>query len=115
MDQSEGIYQRAVLSGRRPSAVGEHTTVAGCLRALEQGDLERARASLDRVLSREGANKQARLALVDVLIRMARWTDAESQARILTSQFPEETEPIYLLAQVALRRGDPASANEFAS
>src|SRR6266404_8688406 len=46
---------------------------------------------------------------------MARWADAESQARILTSQFPEETEPIYLLAQVALRRGDPASANEFAS
>ncbi len=83
--------------------------------APEQGDLESARVSLERVLSREATNKQARLALVDVLIRMARWADAESQAKILRDQFPEETEPIYLLAHVALRKGDPASAYEFAS
>jgi tetratricopeptide (TPR) repeat protein len=98
--------------GREPSVV---QLMASAQAALEQGDLESARASLERVLSREAANKQARLALVDVLIRMARWAGAESQARILSSQFPEETEPMYLLAQVSLRRGDPESANEFAS
>ena len=98
--------------GQEPSVV---QLMASARTALEQGDLERARASLERVLAREGANKQARLALVDVLIRMARWADADSQARILTNQFPDETEPIYLSAQVALRRGDPASAIEFAS
>lgn len=98
--------------GQEPSVV---QLMASARTALERGDLEGARATLERVLSREGANKPARLALVDVLIRMARWADAENQARVLTSQFPEDTEPIYLLAQVALRRGDPASANEFAS
>ncbi len=98
--------------GREPSVV---QLMASAQAALEQGDLESARASLERVLSREAANKQARLALVDVLIKMARWADAESQARILSNQFPVETEPIYLLAQVALRRGDPTAANEFAS
>jgi tetratricopeptide (TPR) repeat protein len=98
--------------GQEPSVV---QLMASARTALEQGNVETARTDLERVLSREQTNKQARLALVDVLIRMARWVDAESQARILTSQFPEETEPIYLLAQIALRRGDPASANEFAS
>jgi hypothetical protein len=88
--------------------------MASARTALERRDLDGARASLERVLAREAANKQARLALVDVLIRMARWADAESQARILSNQFPEETEPIYLLAQVALRRGDPACASELA-
>ena len=65
--------------GREPSVV---QLMASAQAALEQGDLESARASLERVLSREAANKQARLALVDVLIRMARWADAESQGRI---------------------------------
>lgn len=97
--------------GQEPSVV---QLMAGARAALDQGDLERARVSLERVVSREATNKQARLALVDVLIRMAMWTDAGSQATILVNQFPEETEPIYLLAQVALRRGDPASAYEFA-
>jgi len=97
--------------GQEPSIV---QLMASARTALERRDLEGARASLELVLSREAANKQARLALVDVLIRMARWADAESQARILSNQFPEETEPVYLLAQVALRRGDPASARELA-
>jgi tetratricopeptide (TPR) repeat protein len=101
------------------SAPGHESSVvqlmASARAALERGDFEQARATLERVLSREPANKQARLALVDVLIRTARWADAESQARILRDQFPEDTEPLYLLAQIALRRGDPASAQEFAN
>ena len=82
--------------GREPSVV---QLMASARTSLEQGDLESARANLERVLSREAANKQARLALVDVLIRTARWAEAESQARILSNQFPEETESIYLLAR----------------
>ena len=43
--------------------------------SLERGDLEHARSILERVLSREERNKQARLALTDVLRRMKRWQD----------------------------------------
>jgi tetratricopeptide (TPR) repeat protein len=99
-------------------ALGQEPAVEGLMAsaraALERGDLDGARSSLAKVLSREESNKQARLALVDVLIRMARWAAAEKQARILSNQFPAETEPLYLMAQIALRRGDPASASELA-
>lgn len=88
--------------------------MASARTALERDDLEGARASLERLVSREDTNEQARLALTDVLMRMGRWKEAESQARILANQFPAKTEPVYLLAQVALRRGDPASARELA-
>jgi tetratricopeptide (TPR) repeat protein len=98
--------------GQEPSVL---QLMANARTSLERGDVNGARASLERVLSRDAGNKQARLALVDVLIRMAQWTEAESQARVLSNQFPQDTEPVYLLAQIALRQGDPASANEFAS
>jgi tetratricopeptide (TPR) repeat protein len=100
------------------SALGRERTVealmASARAALERGELDSARTSLAQVLSTEEANKQARLALVDVLIRMARWAAAEKQARILSNQFPADTEPVYLMAQIALRRGDPTFASELA-
>src|SRR5690348_8240577 len=66
--------------------------------ALEHGDLDAARSSLEQALAREATNKPARLALTDVLRRMKRWKDAENQAEILMGQDPADTEPIYLLA-----------------
>lgn len=97
--------------GHEPSVA---QLMANARTALESGDLEGSRASLERVLSREEANKQARLALTDLLMRLGRWSEAENQARILTGQYPSDTEPVFLLAQIALRRGDPRSASEFA-
>ena len=82
--------------------------------SLERGDLEHARSILERVLSREERNKQARLALTDVLRRMKRWQDASDQAQILVQQYPSDTEPVYLLALIAMQRGDPHTAQELA-
>src|SRR5947208_3764126 len=82
--------------------------------SLERGDLEGARSILERVLSREERNKQARLALTDVLRRMKRWRDAADQAQILVQQYPSDTEPVYLLALIAMQRGDPHTAQELA-
>src|SRR5690349_3975930 len=46
---------------------------------------------------------------------MKRWKDAENQAEILMGQDPADTEPIYLLAEVAMQRGDPQTAAELAN
>ena len=80
--------------------------------ALNHGELEVARAGLARVLSKEEGNTRARLELVNVLIKMARWAAAEKQARILHDQFPTDTEPLFLMARIALGRGDPSSVAE---
>ena len=83
--------------------------------ALEHGDLDVARSSLEQVLAREETNKPARLALTDCLRRMKRWKAAEDQARILIRQDPADTEPLYLLAEIAMQRGDPQTAAELAN
>lgn len=82
--------------------------------ALDHGDLDAARSSLEKVLALEETNKPARLELTDVLRRMRRWNDAEDQARILIRQAPADTEPLYLLAEIAMQRGDPRTATELA-
>ena len=83
--------------------------------SLDRGDLEGTRDTLLRVLGLQETNKQARLALTDVLMRLSRWTDAENQAQILSSQFPADTEPIYLRAVIAMRRGEPQTSRDLAS
>jgi tetratricopeptide (TPR) repeat protein len=82
--------------------------------SLRLGDLEGARATLERAFTGEETNRQVGLALTDVLMRMGRWTDAANQAQVLASQFPMDTEPVYLLALIAMRRGDPQTARELA-
>ena len=83
--------------------------------SLERGDFESERASLERVLALDSTNKQARLALTDALMRLGRLAEAEGQARIVSSQFPKDTEPVFLLADIALRRGDPETARQLAA
>jgi tetratricopeptide (TPR) repeat protein len=83
--------------------------------SLEHGDLEGTRDTLVRVLTVQETNERARLALTDVLMRMSRWTDAENQARILSRQFPADTEPVYLRAVIAMRRGEPQTSRDLAS
>jgi predicted Zn-dependent protease len=82
--------------------------------SLARGDLEGTRATLEQVLALQETNERAGLALTDVLMRMGRWADAEKEAQILGSQFPADTEPVYLRAAIALRRGDPQNARELA-
>jgi len=83
--------------------------------SLDRGDLEGTRDTLLRLLALQETNKQARLALTDVLMRMRRWTDADNQAQILSSQFPADTEPTYLRSVIAMRRGEPQTSRDLAS
>ncbi|PYV25478.1 MAG: hypothetical protein DMG24_09175, partial [Acidobacteria bacterium] len=82
---------------------------------LGRGELESIRASLEQKLLRDQANKRARIQLVEVLIRLARWADAEQQVEIMSKQSPEDAEPVFLSALIAFRRGDPHKASELAS
>jgi tetratricopeptide (TPR) repeat protein len=88
--------------------------IAQARASMERGDLERERASLERVLTIAPTNKQAGLALTEVFMRLGRWNEAKSQAERLRKQFPVDTEPLFLLAMIALRRGDPQLAKDVA-
>jgi len=88
--------------------------IAQARASLERGDLEGERASLERALTVAPAKKQARLALAEVFMRLGRWNEAKSQAALLRTQFPVDTEPILLLAMIALRQGDPQAAKDLA-
>ena len=82
---------------------------------LGRGELESIRASLEQKLLRDQADKRARIQLVEVLIRLARWADAEQQVEIMSKQSPEDAEPVFLSALIAFRRGDPHRASDLAS
>jgi tetratricopeptide (TPR) repeat protein len=82
--------------------------------SLQAGDMERERASLQQVLTLAPTHKQARLALTEAFMRLGRWQEAESQAQVLRTQFPTDTEPVFLLAMIALRQGDPQAAKNLA-
>jgi tetratricopeptide (TPR) repeat protein len=95
------------------SSVGQLITHARA--SLERGDFEGERMALEQALTREPTHKQARLALTDALMRLGRWKEADSQAHVLLEQFPADTEPVFLLAMIAMRRGDPQKASELAA
>jgi tetratricopeptide (TPR) repeat protein len=88
--------------------------IAQARATMEGGDLEGERASLERALTIAPTNKQARLALTEVFMRLGRWNEAKSQAELLRKQFPVDSEPVFLLAMIALRQGDPQAAKDLA-
>ena len=48
-------------------------------------------------------------------MRLGRWNEAKSQAELLRTQFPVDTEPVFLLGMIALRQGDPQAAKDLAT
>ena len=82
--------------------------------SLARGDLPGAARSLEQAVAKEERNKAARVALVNVLIRLMRWSEAENHAQILKKQFPEETEPVHLLALIAFGHGRLQLASDLA-
>jgi tetratricopeptide (TPR) repeat protein len=82
--------------------------------SVRAGNLDRASATIEQVLSRDATNAAARRMLVEILIKKARWADAEAQAALLAKQHPDETQPLYLQAVIALRRGDARRAADLA-
>jgi tetratricopeptide (TPR) repeat protein len=112
----EGGAQFLPISATAPNetnSVGQLITHARA--SLEHGDFEGERAALEQALKLEPTHKQARLALTDSFMRLGRWEEADSQAQVLVRQFPADAEPVFLLAVIALRRGDPRKANELAA
>jgi len=82
---------------------------------LKRGDLAGAATTLEQALAQEERNKAARIALIHVLLRLTRPAEAERHAQTLRQQFPEETQPVYLLALIAFQRGQPQLACELAN
>jgi Flp pilus assembly protein TadD len=82
--------------------------------SMRAGNLEGASTAVEQLLSRDETNEAARQMLVEILIRKARWVDAQAQAALLAQQHPDETQPVYLEAVIALRRGDAERAANFA-
>ncbi|MGI8960144.1 MAG: tetratricopeptide repeat protein [Bryobacteraceae bacterium] len=89
--------------------------IAQARASLQLGDLERERTILEQVLTLVPTHKQARLALIEAFMRLERWNEAENQARVLLTQYPADTEPVFLLSMIAMRRGDPEMAKKMAN
>src|SRR5438067_10293274 len=91
------------ISAATPSAEASVAQLIAQARAsMNRGDLERERTALEQALALAPTNRDARLALADVFMRLARWKEAQSQAQILLTQFPADTEPVFLLAMIAM-------------
>jgi len=78
-------------------------------------DPSAAMGSLQRTLDANPANRAARLALIELDIRMARWEEAVQQVQAARERFPDDTQPVYLQAVIAFRRGNPQAAISAAS
>jgi len=88
--------------------------IAQARTSMEHGDVEQERSALQQVLTLDPAHEAARLALTQLFMRLGRWDEAEGQAKVLLTQFPNNTEPIFLLAMTAMRRGDALRARDLA-
>ncbi|HEV8130575.1 MAG TPA: tetratricopeptide repeat protein [Acidobacteriota bacterium] len=81
----------------------------------DRGELEPAISTLKVILQIEEKNKAAREALVDTLMRLARWKEAIEQIQVLRKFFPQDSEVTFLAAAVAFRTGNFQLASSLAS
>lgn len=72
--------------------------------AIDSGALESAVPLLEEALERDPFNRGVRLGLVDVLMRLGRGEDAETQAAALRRQLPSDPQVAYVSAAVAFHR-----------
>jgi len=78
--------------------------------ALDANRLEEACGLIREILSIEKDNNLARKALVDVLMRMMRWDEAEREIATLRSIYPKDAQTAFLAAAVAFRLGNYSQA-----
>src|SRR2546426_3002429 len=81
----------------------------------DQGKLAEAEAKLKQALQLDERNKLAREALVDVLMRQARWNEAVSNVQLLRLYFPQNGDVAFLAAAVAFRTGQFPLASKLAA
>lgn len=82
--------------------------------ALDAGRLEEAVSLLEQILQEDERNRLARQALVDTLMRLARWEDVRGHLHILELQHPGDPAVLTLAAQVAFRTGNFERASQLA-
>jgi len=81
--------------------------------SLARGDLAAACAALEKVLTLDKKHKQARIALINLLLRQGRLSEAGDHAQTLGQQFPDDGEVCKLLAmtEYLLRHYDKFEKN----
>lgn len=84
-------------------------------RALDRGRLNEARSLLNDLLEYERTNVLARLALVDVLMRLYEWEEAEKEIELLQEIAPRNPRTFHMAAAVAFRQGEFKRSEELAS
>ncbi len=80
----------------------------------DQGKLAEAESKLKQALQLDERNKLAREALVDVLMRQARWSEAVSNVQLLRLYFPHDGDVAFLATAVAFRTGQFPLASKLA-
>lgn len=88
---------------------------AAAQRALDRGRLEEARSLLKDLIEYERDNVLARLALIDVLMRLYRWDEAEKEAELLKEIAPRNSRAFHMAAAVAFRKGNFEDSEQLAS
>jgi len=104
------LYLQAVAVGAQQAA----EPLSRAQFAIDSGRLEDAVGPLREALNTDPGNKAARMVLVDVLMRLMQWDEAEIEIEILRKRFPRDSQIAYLAAAVAYRKGDFESANQLA-
>lgn len=78
--------------------------------SLQQGDLPAAAAALQSALTLDAGNKPARRALIQLLLRQGRLSEATAHAQTLAQLYPDDTETVFLRALVAFQSGQLTEA-----
>lgn len=83
--------------------------------SINQGKFAEAATKLKQVLDYQQENKTARAVLIEVLLQLQQWDEAETQLNILRSRFPRDTQITFLAAGFAFRRGQFQKASDLAA
>jgi tetratricopeptide (TPR) repeat protein len=81
---------------------------------VNRGDFNGAKIWLEQVLIQQANHKPARKALIQLLMRESRTTEAEENIAAFIKLYPEDTEPIFLRAAMAFQNGQIIQAAKFA-
>lgn len=84
-------------------------------RQIDSNQLSQAVETLKQVLILQEDHKLARLAMVDVLMRLTRWEDVDGHVHFLRLHFPVDNQVTYVAAAVAFRKGDFQRAADLAA
>ncbi|MGH9341440.1 MAG: amidohydrolase family protein [Acidobacteriota bacterium] len=103
-----------MLNGRWISSNSDVSLMLRAQQAIDSGQLDEAASILQAVLKSEEGHKIARQTLIDVLMRLGRWDEAEAQVHLLRLKFPKDAESALLASSVAFRVAKFELAGELA-